>query len=55
MPYETEIVPLLIVKKLLQFDYVGASVIGVAMLVCAFLLLLSINFLQSYTRNRRGK
>ncbi|GHU33123.1 sulfate ABC transporter permease [Betaproteobacteria bacterium] len=54
MPYETEIVPLLIVKKLLQFDYVGASVIGVAMLVCAFLLLLSINFLQGYARNRRG-
>jgi sulfate transport system permease protein len=53
MPYESEIVPLLIVKKLLQFDYDGASVIGVAMLVCAFLLLLCINFLQIYVRRRR--
>ncbi|GHV82102.1 sulfate ABC transporter permease subunit CysT [Spirochaetia bacterium] len=53
MPYETEIVPLLIVKKLLQFDYRGASAIGVTMLVCAFVLLLFINFLQVYTKRRR--
>jgi sulfate transport system permease protein len=54
MPYETEIVPLLIVKKLLQFDYRGASAIGVTMLVCAFLLLLCINFLQTYARRRKN-
>jgi sulfate transport system permease protein len=54
MPYETEIVPLLIVKKLLQFDYRGASAIGVTMLVCAFLLLLCINFLQTYARRRKS-
>jgi sulfate transport system permease protein len=53
MPYETEIVPLLIVKKLMQFDYRGASVIGVTMLFCAFVLLLCINFLQSFARRRR--
>jgi sulfate transport system permease protein len=53
MPYETEIVPLLIVKKLLQFDYRGASAIGVTMLVCAFVLLLCINFLQVYAKRRR--
>ncbi|GHV73892.1 sulfate ABC transporter permease subunit CysT [Spirochaetia bacterium] len=53
MPYETEIVPLLIVKKLLQFDYRGASAIGVTMLVCAFVLLLFINVLQVYARRRR--
>jgi sulfate transport system permease protein len=53
MPYETEIVPLLIVKKLLGFDYRGASVIGVTMLFCAFALLLCINFLQSFARRRR--
>ncbi|MDR0576223.1 MAG: sulfate ABC transporter permease subunit CysT [Candidatus Accumulibacter sp.] len=50
MPYETEIVPLLIVKKLLQFDYVGASALGSAMLILAFLLLLVINLLQSWMK-----
>jgi sulfate transport system permease protein len=53
MPYETEIVPLLIVKQLLQFNYRGASAIGVTMLVCAFVLLLFINILQVYTKRRR--
>ncbi|MDR1976653.1 MAG: ABC transporter permease subunit [Campylobacteraceae bacterium] len=53
IPYESEIVPLLIVKKLMQFDYVGASVIGVIMLVAAFILLLLINFLQSFARRRK--
>ncbi|MDR2099360.1 MAG: ABC transporter permease subunit [Campylobacteraceae bacterium] len=53
MPYESEIVPLLIVKKLTQFDYVGASVIGVIMLAAAFVLLLLINFLQSFARRRK--
>jgi sulfate transport system permease protein len=53
MPYETDIVPLLIVKKLLQFDYRGASAIGVTMLVCAYVLLLFINVLQIYARRRR--
>ncbi|MDR3284028.1 MAG: sulfate ABC transporter permease subunit CysT [Treponema sp.] len=54
MPYESEIVPLLIVKKLMQFDYRGASAIGVTMLVCAFVMLLLINFLQVYTKKRRA-
>jgi sulfate transport system permease protein len=54
MPYETEIVPLLIVKKLLQFDYRGASVIGITMLVCAFFMLLVINLLQLYAKKRRN-
>jgi sulfate transport system permease protein len=53
MPYETEIVPLLIVKKLLQFDYRGASAIGVTMLVCAFALLLFINLIQVYAKRRK--
>jgi sulfate transport system permease protein len=53
IPYESEIVPLLIVKKLMQFDYVGASVIGVIMLIAAFILLLLINFLQSFARRRK--
>jgi sulfate transport system permease protein len=54
MPYETEIVPLLIVKKLLQFDYAGASAIGFAMLVLAFLLLLAVNLLQAWIKRRTG-
>ncbi|MDR1007568.1 MAG: ABC transporter permease subunit [Campylobacteraceae bacterium] len=53
IPYESEIVPLLIVKKLMQFDYVGASVIGVIMLIAAFVLLLLINFLQSFAKRRK--
>lgn len=53
MPYESEIVPLLIVKKLLQFDYRGASVIGVTMLFCAFVMLLLINVLQMFAKKRR--
>jgi sulfate transport system permease protein len=53
IPYESEIVPLLIVKKLMQFDYVGASVIGVIMLVAAFVLLLLINFLQTFAKRRK--
>jgi sulfate transport system permease protein len=47
MPYVSEIVPLLIIKKLMQFDYVGASVIGVTMLAIAFAMLLVINILQN--------
>jgi sulfate transport system permease protein len=54
-PYHTEIVPLLIVKKLLQFDYRGASVIGVTMLVCAFVLLLLINFLEAFAARRKSR
>ncbi|MCL2260621.1 MAG: sulfate ABC transporter permease subunit CysT [Fibromonadales bacterium] len=47
MPYESEIVPLLIIKKLMQFDYVGASAIGATMLVIAFIMLFITNYLQS--------
>jgi sulfate transport system permease protein len=53
MPYESEIVPLLIIKKLMQFDYVGASAIGVMMLVIAFIMLFITNLLQAYAKRRR--
>jgi sulfate transport system permease protein len=46
MPMKTEIVPLLIVTKLEQYDYAGATAIAVVMLVASFLLLLAINALQ---------
>ncbi len=52
MPMVSEIVPLLIVIKLEQYDYVGATVVGTAMLVAAFLLLLAINLLQRWARAR---
>ncbi len=46
MPMKTEIVPLLIITKLEQYDYAGATAIAVVMLVASFVLLLAINLLQ---------
>ncbi len=50
MPMKTEIVPLLIITKLEQYDYRGATAIAVVMLVSSFLLLLLINLLQKWSR-----
>lgn len=50
MPMKTEIVPLLIITKLEQYDYRGATAIGVVMLVASFALLLVINLLQKWSR-----
>jgi sulfate transport system permease protein len=52
LPMKTEITPLLIVIKLEQFDYVGAAAIGFLMLVISFVMLLSINLLQTWGRRR---
>ena len=46
----SEITPLLIITKLEQYDYQGATAIAVVMLVAAFLLLLSVNALQTWAR-----
>lgn len=46
MPLKTEIVPLLIMTKLEQFDYAGATAIATVMLVISFVMLLIINYLQ---------
>lgn len=54
MPYKSEIVPLLIVIKLEQYDYAGATAIALVMLVASFILLFVINMLQKWSRNRRG-
>jgi sulfate transport system permease protein len=51
MPLKTEITPLLIVIKLEQFDYGGATALAVVMLGASFVLLLAINLLQW----RRGR
>ena len=53
-PGVSEIVPLLIVIKLEQFDYAGATVIASLMLVASLLLLLAINLLAAWTRGRQG-
>jgi sulfate/thiosulfate transport system permease protein len=54
MPFRTEIAPLLIVSKLEQYDYAGATAIGAMMLVASFLLLLAINLLQLWSRRGAG-
>jgi sulfate transport system permease protein len=55
MPMVSEITPLIIITKLEQYDYTGATAIAVVMLVAAFALLLAINGLQSWTRARQGR
>jgi sulfate transport system permease protein len=55
MPMVSEITPLLIITKLEQYDYTGATAIAVVMLVAAFVLLLAINGLQAWTRSRQGR
>ena len=54
MPMISEITPLLIITKLEQYDYAGATAIAVVMLVAAFVLLLVINTLQAWARKRQG-
>ncbi len=55
LPMKSEIAPLLIIIKLEQYDYAGAATIGVTMLIVSFLLLLPINILQRWTRQRAGE
>lgn len=52
LPMKTEIVPLLIVIQLEQYDVAGATALGAVMLVASFLLLLAINLLQLWGRRR---
>jgi sulfate transport system permease protein len=52
MPMKTEITPLLIITKLEQYDYAGATAIAVVMLVISFSLLLIINLLQAWSARR---
>ncbi|MFZ1054356.1 MAG: sulfate ABC transporter permease subunit CysT, partial [Opitutaceae bacterium] len=54
MPMRTEIVPLLIITKLEQYDYQGATAIAVVMLVSSFVLLLLINLLQKWSRRHQA-
>ena len=54
MPMVSEITPLLIITKLEQYDYAGATAIAVSMLLFSFVLLLAINGLQAWQRRRAG-
>ena len=52
MPMRTEIAPLLIITKLEQYDYPGATAIALVMLLLSFTLLFAINLLQGWTTRR---
>lgn len=54
MPMISEITPLIIITKLEQYDYKGATAVAVVMLLVSFVLLLLINYLQWLTRKRNG-
>ncbi len=54
MPMKTEIAPLLIVTKLEEYDYSGATAIAVVMLVLSFVLLFAINALQRWSGRTHG-
>ena len=54
MPMVSEITPLIIISKLEQYDYAGATAVAVVMLCAAFLMLLLINGLQAWQRSRSG-
>jgi sulfate transport system permease protein len=55
MPMVSEIAPLLIITKLEQYDYAGATAIAVVLLVISFLLLFAINGLQWWVSRRYGR
>jgi sulfate transport system permease protein len=55
MPMRTEIIPLLIVSKLEQYDYAGATAIAAVTLTASFAILLLINRLQSLSGQRAAK
>ncbi len=52
MPMKTEITPLLIMTKLEQYDYAGATAIAAVMLIFSFILLLTINLFQRWMNRR---
>jgi sulfate transport system permease protein len=54
MPMLSEITPLIIIGKLEQYDYAGATAVATVMLLASFMMLLVINALQSWQRKRAG-
>ena len=55
LPYVSEITPLMIITKLEQYDYRGATAIATVMLLASFVLLLLINGLQAWAAKRTGR
>lgn len=55
LPFVSEITPLMIITKLEQYDYQGATAIASVMLIFSFILLLIINGLQAWTAKRSGR
>lgn len=55
IPLVSEITPLMIITKLEQYDYAGATSVAVVMLIFSFILLLIINGLQAWTAKRTGR
>lgn len=55
LPMVSEIAPLMIITKLEQYDYSGATSIAVVMLILSFILLLVVNTLQAWTAKRTGR
>lgn len=55
MPYKTEIAPLMIISRLEEYDYAGATTIAVVMLVPSFAILFLINLLQAWASRRTGR
>ena len=54
-PFETEIAPLMIISRLEEYDYAGATTIAVVMLVLSFAILFMINLLQAWASRRTGR
>jgi len=52
LPLKTEVVPLLIMAKLEQFDYPGATAIAVVMLLISFTMILGVNLIQRWAARR---
>lgn len=55
IPYETEIAPLMIITRLEEYDYAGATTIAVVMLVISFFILFLINLIQAWASRRTGR
>ena len=54
-PYKTEIAPLMIISRLEEYDYAGATTIAVVMLILSFGILFLINLVQAWASSRTGR
>ncbi|MBJ8416862.1 sulfate ABC transporter permease subunit CysT [Acinetobacter courvalinii] len=54
-PYKTEIAPLMVISRLEEYDYAGATTIAVVMLVLSFAILFLINLVQAWASRRTGR